>query len=78
MKAEISKSAFKAQALEVMRGVEQTGEAVVITSHGKPTLVIKPYEGDTPESPLEQLEGSVLAFDDPTSPVGEDDRESSN
>lgn len=78
MKTEISKSAFKAQALEVMRGVEQTGEAVIITSHGKPTLVIKPYEGDTRKNPLEQLNGSVLAFDDPISPVGEDDWEAAN
>ena len=78
MKTEISKSAFKAQALEIMRGVEQTGEEVVITSHGKPTLVIKPYKDDTAKSPLEQLQGSVLAFDDPTGPVGEDDWEVSH
>ncbi|WP_263078820.1 type II toxin-antitoxin system Phd/YefM family antitoxin [Endozoicomonas sp. Mp262] len=78
MKNEISKSTFKAQALEVMRGVEQSGEAVVITSHGKPTLVIKPYKGCPDKSPLELLEGSVLAFDDPADPMGEDDWEAAN
>ena len=78
MKNEISKSTFKAQALEVMRGVEQSGEAVVITSHGKPTLVIKPYKGNADKTPLEQLEGSVLGFDNPTDPVGEDDWEAAN
>lgn len=78
MKNEISKSTFKAQALEVMRGIEQSGEAVVITSHGKPALIIKPYNGSIDKSPLEQLEGSVLGFDDPTDPVGEDDWEAAN
>ena len=75
MKTEISKSAFKAQALEVMRSVEESGKEVIITSHGKPALVIKPYQVDAVKSPLEQLEGSVLSFDNPTDPVAEDDWE---
>lgn len=77
MKTEISKSAFKAKALEIMRGVEQSGEEVIITSHGKPTLVIKPFQDDgEARSPLEQLEGSVLALNDPFESVAEDDWES--
>ena len=35
---------FKAQALEVMRSVEETGENVVITAHGKRTLVLTPLQ----------------------------------
>ena len=33
-----SKSEFKAKALEVLRAIEKSGEARVITDHGKPTL----------------------------------------
>ena len=78
MKEEISKSAFKAQALEIMRGVEQTGKAVVITSHGKPTLVIKPYKEEDRSNPLEQLKGSVISFSQAVEPVSEDDWEAAN
>lgn len=74
MQREISKSAFKAHALEVMRGVEQTGEDVVITAHGKPTLVVKKlYEKK--QNPLDKLRGSVVDFDSPTAPVSEDEWE---
>lgn len=74
MQQEISKSAFKAHALEVMRGVEQTGEEVVITAHGKPALVVKKYTEQKP-NPLDKLRGSVVKFDSPTMPVGEDEWE---
>ena len=32
----ISKSEFKAKALEVLRAIEKSGEARIITDHGKP------------------------------------------
>ena len=72
MQQEISKSVFKAQALEIMRGVEETGNDVVITAHGKKSLVIKQYK-DISVTPLEKLKGTVISFTDPTSPVAEDD-----
>lgn len=78
MKTEISKSTFKAQALEIMRGIEQTGKEVIITSHGKPRLIIKPYRDAPVKNPLELLSGSVLSFDNPTDPVGDDDWEATN
>ena len=74
MHQEISKSVFKAQALEIMRGIEQSGVDVIITSHGKPTLVVKPYKS-VKENPLDKLKGAVVLFDDPISPVSEDDWE---
>lgn len=73
MKPTVSKSAFKAQALEIMRGVEQSGKEVVITSHGKPTLIIKPYREDTDLSPLERLKGTVISYESPTDPISESD-----
>jgi prevent-host-death family protein len=72
MQEQISKSKFKAHALEIMRDIEQSGDDVVITSHGKPTLVIKRYT-DIEGSPLDQLRGSVIQFNDPMAPVAQDD-----
>ncbi|WP_269518648.1 type II toxin-antitoxin system Phd/YefM family antitoxin [Alteromonas sp. BMJM2] len=74
MEHEISKSNFKAHALEIMRDVEKSGEEVVITSHGKPTLVIKKFSKKN-VSPLEKLRGSVVTYSSPTAPVCEDDWE---
>ncbi len=74
MHQEISKSNFKAHALEVMRGVEQTGNEVVITAHGKPTLIVKKYS-EPENDPLARLKGSVINYDNPTMSVAEDDWE---
>jgi antitoxin (DNA-binding transcriptional repressor) of toxin-antitoxin stability system len=73
---QISKSRFKAQALELFRQVEASGEPLVITDHGRPTLEVRPYRPARPDAnPLEELRGSVLRFDDPFVPVGENDWE---
>lgn len=71
---EISKSNFKAHALEVMRDVEKTGDEVVITSHGKPALIVKRFK-QKDVSPLEKLRNSVVKYSSPTKPVSEDDWE---
>jgi len=71
---QVSKSRFKAQALELFRQVEASGEPLVITDHGRPTLEVRPYRQVRPDAnPLEELRGSVLRFDDPFAPVGEND-----
>ena len=73
---QVSKSRFKAQALELFRQVEASGEPLVITDHGTPTLEVRPYRPVRPDAnPLEELRGSVLRFDDPFAPVGENDWE---
>lgn len=64
-----SKSKFKPKALEVMREVEQTGESVVITDNGKPTLELKVYRSSRMD-PLDRLRGSVVAFQRPTESAG--------
>lgn len=69
---QVSKSEFKARALELFRQVEATGEPIVVTDHGKPALEIRPYRAAAERNPLEVLRGSVLRFDDPLSPVGDD------
>ena len=64
----ISKSQFKARALEYFRQVESTGEPIVVTDHGIPVLEVRPYRGKD-QSPLLILRGSVLRYSDPTAPV---------
>lgn len=70
MDIEVSKSRFKAKALEFFRRVEQSGDRVIITDHGRPVLEIRKLRGDTP---LDSLKGTVLRYVDPTEPVAEDD-----
>lgn len=71
----VSKSKFKARALEYFRKVQQTRQPLVITDHGQPVLRLVPYRVD-PTSALRVLRGSVTAYHEPTEPVGVDEWES--
>lgn len=70
----VTKSQFKARALEYFRQVETSGHPVVVTDRGQPTVEIRRFRND-PRSPLERLKGSVVELKKPTAPVGEDDWE---
>lgn len=72
MQQTISKSEFKAHALAIMRDIEKTGDHVVITTHGKPTLIVSPFITKT-QPPLDKLRGSVVSYKSPTLPVSDDD-----
>ena len=74
METEVSKSQFKAKALEILRRVEATGEPVLVTDHGKPTIEVRRHRS-LERSPLDVLRGSVVDYFDPTEPVGEQDWE---
>lgn len=71
----VSKSRFKAKALEYFRLVEQTGQPLVITDHGAPVLKLVPYHAD-PREALRTLRETVVRYDAPTRPVGDKDWES--
>jgi len=68
----VSKSQFKARALEYFRQVETTGEPLVVTDHGQPKLEVRRYRPSI-RNPLDVLRGSVLRYDRPNEPVGDDD-----
>ena len=68
----VSKSEFKAKALEFFRLVESSGRSVIVTDHGKPALEVRPYR-DTTRSPIDILRGSAIRYVNPTDPVGEND-----
>jgi prevent-host-death family protein len=74
LKHAISKSRFKARALEYFRQVENTRKPLVITDRGKPVLKLVPFS-ESPEEVLRELRNSVLKYKDPTRPVGETDWE---
>ena len=74
MPQSVSKSQFKPHSLEYLRRIEQTGEELIITDHGRPVLKVSPYVDD-PEARFRGLRNTVLRYDDPTGPVGLDDWE---
>jgi len=67
----VSKSRFKAKALEYFRRVERTRTPLVITDRGRPVLQLIPYEA-APGSEAAALRGAVLRYDRPTDPVAPD------
>ncbi|MCF6301204.1 MAG: type II toxin-antitoxin system Phd/YefM family antitoxin [Proteobacteria bacterium] len=70
----ISKTEFKAHALEVFRDIEKTGQSRIITDRGKPTLEIRKLRSRK-KDPLDVLKGTVLKYDMPTEAVAENDWE---
>ncbi len=72
MAAKVSKSQFKARALELFRQVEASGEPLVVTDRGEPKLEVRRYRATT-RKPLAVLRGSVTRYDSPRAPVGEED-----
>lgn len=75
MTISVSKSRFKAKALELFREVERTGEPIIITDRGAPVLKLMPFR-DEPAAALRVLRESVVRYDAPTEPVAGDDWES--
>ncbi|MGH8461758.1 MAG: type II toxin-antitoxin system Phd/YefM family antitoxin [Stenotrophobium sp.] len=70
MKTKISKSQFKAHALEIFRRIEVTGESVIVTDHGSPAVIVKKYDVQVSD-PQVRLKGSVLRYDAPFDPVAD-------
>ena len=72
MVTRVSKSKFKAKALEFFRQVETSGEPIVVTDHGQAKLEVRRY-ADSESDPRKILRGTVLRYDDPFEPVGVED-----
>ena len=72
MKA-VSKSKLKARMLEIFREVEQSGEGIIVTDRGKPTLRVEPLQ---PQQPVDEvfadLRGRVVYHDDLLTPETEE------
>lgn len=72
--ARVSKSQFKAKTLELLRQVEMTGEPLVVTARGKPTIELRPYRPPT-DSSVAKPRGTVHRYGGPFEPAGLDDWE---
>jgi len=72
METMISKSKFKAKALAYLRDVERTGRDLIVTDRGRPVVRVIAYHEEAGDA-LRSLRGTVLAYDRPTDPVGEDE-----
>ena len=70
----VSKSSFKPQALKYFRQIQEKGIDLIITDHSKPVIKITPFR-EEPQIILEELRNSVIRYDDPCEPVGQDDWE---
>lgn len=71
--SEVSKAAFKARVLEILRRIETTGEAVIVTDRGRPVIRVEPYFGGD-DAALAALRGSVVEYRDPLEPVDPQDQ----
>lgn len=70
MQDEVSKSEFKARALEILRAVEDTGEPILVTDRGVPTIEVRPYNAQI-RNAKQLLRGSVLVYENPEAPTDE-------
>ena len=66
----ISKTRFKAHALEYFREVERTGRELVITDRGRPVVKLVPFTVE-PGRALLALRESVVRYEAPTEPGGD-------
>ncbi|MFO8043007.1 MAG: hypothetical protein R6U25_07390 [Alkalispirochaeta sp.] len=66
----LAKSEFKARMLEIMRGIEATGEEIVVTDHGRPCIVVGPYvaKRDVREV-FGDMSGRLVLHEDPDLPT---------
>ena len=68
----VSSAEFLAQPLVYLARVKESGETLIVTEQGRPTVEIKQYTKDV-RSPLERLRGSVITYENPFTPVSDDD-----
>lgn len=74
MQQSVSKSQFKSQVLQYLRAVEQKKVPLVVTHGGKPVVKVLPYQED-PQAVIKSLRGSVIHFEAPNEPIGENEWE---
>lgn len=66
----VPKSVFKPKAFEYLRMVEEQGEPMIVTDHGRDAVKIEPILPQASSS-KDVLKGSILRYEAPEEPVGE-------
>jgi prevent-host-death family protein len=69
----IGAAEFKANCLRILDEVERSGEAVIVTKHGRPVAEVKPAEKGERRSIIGAMKGTVLRYDRPFDPAIEPD-----
>ncbi len=70
MSMTVSKSKLKTHMLRIFREIEQSGDDLVVTDHGKPVLLITPLRPQQQvETVFADLEGQVAYPEDINSPT---------
>lgn len=68
---------FKTKLSAFIKKINETGESILLTKHGKVVAKITPCDDRTAwEEIRKKMAGSVLKYDDPTEPVGLEEWES--
>ena len=68
----IAAGKFKANCLAIMDEVQKKRETVLITKRGKPVAMLSPLRNEAAHrSIIGAMKGTVSAYDDPFSPVGD-------
>jgi prevent-host-death family protein len=69
----VTMSEFRARAWEFVREVEESRETIVVTRRGRPVVELRAVSAPEDTDTLHGLRGSVLFYERPFDPVGEDD-----
>lgn len=66
----ISKSKLKANMLQIFREIEESGEEVIVTSHNRPTLIIRPIvEKRSMDEVFAPWRGKAVVYEDLDTPT---------
>lgn len=69
MQTVVSKSQFKAKALEYLREVEKKKKKFVITHNGKPVADVTPHKHADAFDHLKRLRGTLIFYKNPNKPA---------
>jgi len=73
IKKQVAKNEVKARLLEYFRYIEETGEEIIVTDHGRPAVRICPIRAaDRVEDAFAGYRGTVKIGGNPTAPVDGD------
>jgi antitoxin (DNA-binding transcriptional repressor) of toxin-antitoxin stability system len=75
LKTTISKSEFKAKALEYMRWIQDHNQTVIVTDNGLPAIKIMPHQPKSLKDDLKFFRGTLIKYIRPMDPVGVEDWE---
>lgn len=72
MSKRIEASVFETACLRVIKQMNEDGEPVVVTKHGRPVAVVSPPQADAADNlAVGAMRGSVLGYDEPFGSVAD-------